>query len=170
MKKYVVFILAAVVIVLAYSASAFADLTISGEFVSKKVGEEYRNYFEDGEVTTGYDGVKWSIIDGALPPGLRLVEDGLGEAHLEGTPTTAGTYTFTLQASIRWLSTGETETGTKTFTITIMPASDGGSNNNNSNNGISPNNGSGGGGGGCDSGMSGLCLAVLAVFTLTRRK
>ncbi|MCB1920103.1 MAG: DUF4214 domain-containing protein [Candidatus Competibacteraceae bacterium] len=39
----------------------------------------------------------WSVVDGALPPGLTL-ESANGEAVLSGEPTRAGVYAFTMQA------------------------------------------------------------------------
>ncbi len=36
----------------------------------------------------------WSVVSGALPPGLSIAEQGV----ISGTPTTAGLYTFTVQA------------------------------------------------------------------------
>lgn len=42
--------------------------------------------------------VSWSIVSGALPPGLSLVELTDDYADLQGTPTTVGDYEFTVQA------------------------------------------------------------------------
>jgi hypothetical protein len=43
--------------------------------------------------------VTWSIFSGSLPPGLALVPFGDEDhAYIEGTPTTIGTYEFTVQA------------------------------------------------------------------------
>lgn len=39
----------------------------------------------------------WSIVEGALPPGLAI---GSTDGVISGTPTTAGTYTFTVRAEI----------------------------------------------------------------------
>ncbi len=62
--------------------------------------------FHVGEVGVGYAAValtasggvqpyKWTVSSGALPPGLTLGADG----SLSGTPASAGTFAFTIQAS-----------------------------------------------------------------------
>ena len=54
----------------------------------------------------------WSIASGALPAGITLSSAG----SLSGTPTTAGTFTFTVSV------TGGGQTATKLFTITVTAA------------------------------------------------
>ena len=41
----------------------------------------------------------WVVLSGALPPGLALNGSTSAATYIEGTPTTAGTYQFTLQAT-----------------------------------------------------------------------
>ncbi len=41
----------------------------------------------------------WAITSGTLPAGLTLANSTVAEAELSGTPTTAGTYNFDVQAS-----------------------------------------------------------------------
>jgi len=41
----------------------------------------------------------WVVLSGALPPGLALNGSTSSATYIEGTPTTAGTYTFTLQTT-----------------------------------------------------------------------
>src|SRR6478735_7221070 len=53
----------------------------------------------------------WSVTGGQLPPGLTLSSDG----SLSGTPTTAGTYTFTATVS------DGTSSSSKSLTVTIIP-------------------------------------------------
>jgi hypothetical protein len=53
----------------------------------------------------------WSVTSGQLPPGLTLSSDG----RLSGTPTTAGTYTFTATVS------DGTSSSSKSLTLTIIP-------------------------------------------------
>lgn len=51
----------------------------------------------------------WSIVSGSLPPGLRLSGN-----IISGTPTTRGTFAFTVR-----LTDGSGQQATKDFTITV---------------------------------------------------
>ncbi|MDX6400168.1 MAG: hypothetical protein QOF27_774 [Gaiellaceae bacterium] len=53
----------------------------------------------------------WSVTAGALPAGLTLSSDG----HLSGTPTAAGSYSFTATVS------DGTTSSSKSLTLTIIP-------------------------------------------------
>ena len=53
----------------------------------------------------------WSVTEGQLPPGLTLSSDG----HITGTPTTAGTYSFTATVSDGYSSSS------KKFTLIVIP-------------------------------------------------
>jgi hypothetical protein len=53
----------------------------------------------------------WSVTAGQLPPGLTLSSDG----HITGTPTTAGTYSFTVT-----VSDGNSSSSQK-LTLTVIP-------------------------------------------------
>ena len=78
---------------------------------SGTVGTAYHtNFFADG----GVQPYTWSIISGQLPPGLRL--DASAPAGISGTPTTAGTFTFTVAVTDS-AGTRTTEPGS----ITIQP-------------------------------------------------
>ena len=62
-------------------------------------------------------GFNWSVASGALPPGLLLTEgpEPFESAIISGTPTTAGTYAFTLN-----LVDGRPDiTAQRSFTITV---------------------------------------------------
>jgi hypothetical protein len=66
--------------------------TITTEALSSgTVGEFYccGNLFASG----GVQPYTWSVVAGTLPPGLTLPK---GENTISGTPTTAGTFTFTV--------------------------------------------------------------------------
>jgi hypothetical protein len=66
--------------------------------------------------------VVFSLFSGTLPPGLVLSNVGsTAQGQIDGTPTAAGTYNFTL------LATGPTNTGKKDFTIVVAPSPDTGS-------------------------------------------
>lgn len=53
----------------------------------------------------------WSVASGALPPGLALSSAGA----ISGTPTTAGTYTFTAK-----VSDGSNQTANRSFSVTVV--------------------------------------------------
>jgi hypothetical protein len=75
------------------------------------VGTAYRtNFFADG----GVQPYTWSIVAGQLPPGLKL--EPKPPAGLSGTPTAAGTFTFTVAVTDK-TKTQTTEPGS----ITIQP-------------------------------------------------
>ncbi|MCH3942700.1 MAG: RICIN domain-containing protein [Atopobiaceae bacterium] len=57
----------------------------------------------------------WSVKGGSLPTGLKLSKDGL----LSGTPTTAGTYTFTVAAD-----NDMGTPGTKSYTVVVRTPAD----------------------------------------------
>jgi hypothetical protein len=57
----------------------------------------------------------WVVASGTVPPGLALSSGGV----LSGTPTTAGTYTFTVRATD---SASPANVATKTYTVTIKMA------------------------------------------------
>ena len=74
------------------------------------VGAAYRqNLFAEGGSTP----YKWSVTAGQLPPGLSLVSASNGN-RIEGTPTRAGTFTFTLT-----VTDNLGQKGTQQTTITI---------------------------------------------------
>ena len=87
-----------------------------------------KNALPDGEVDKPYtqtlnaEGTEytmcWKIISGQLPPGLAFnCTDSKRTASISGTPTTPGTYKFTVQLSNCWAAP-ET-TATKEYTIKI---------------------------------------------------
>ena len=73
------------------------------------VGEFYccGNLFADG----GVPDYTWSLVSGELPPGLELSES---PGRITGTPTTAGTFTFTVRVTDSREAIAE-----RTFSITI---------------------------------------------------
>jgi Putative Ig domain len=81
------------------------------------VGETFQNDpFADGGTASG-DGVTpygWAVVSGSLPPGLTEEVLGGQSAMVFGTPTKAGTFTFTLKVTD---NAGATEQ--QAFSITI---------------------------------------------------
>lgn len=78
-----------------FSVTVGESFTLEEE-APAKVGEEYYATVEQEVLTTenGYDAeVTYAIVSGALPEGLELDSTGA----IEGTPTTAGSYTFTVR-------------------------------------------------------------------------
>jgi putative Ig domain-containing protein len=74
------------------------------------VGQSYATgVFADG----GIQPYSWSVIAGQLPPGLSLTSS---PGRITGTPTTAGTFTFTLR-----VADDGGQTASKQFSITISP-------------------------------------------------
>ena len=85
-------------------------LTITTQQLSSgTVGEFYccGNLFADG----GVPPYSWTLVSGELPPGLTLSES---PGRITGTPTTAGTFTFTVR-----VTDDRGEFTDATFSITI---------------------------------------------------
>lgn len=98
-------------------------LTIGSAFslakTTAKVGEAYSDKVATELVTedAGYSDIKYTIASGALPTGLSIADDGT----ISGTPTAAGTYTFTVNCYARqgsgWFASSFNYQ--ETFTITV---------------------------------------------------
>lgn len=71
------------------------------------VGSSYLDYFNAAD---GYPLYTWARTSGSLPPGILLDENGV----LSGTPTTAGTYTFTVR-----VTDSVNGTDSKSFTLIV---------------------------------------------------
>ncbi len=148
MKKFPclkVMMLATLLALLLTGASFAEKLTINGSLPDGRVGIPYR---PDFLYLTGYRRTnsyirsphvhKWMIINGSLPPGLKLWMAELGDvsyddwrgnikAEISGTPTKAGTYTFTVFVYDMSDVGSETE-AERTYTITITDISENGGN------------------------------------------
>ncbi|MEW5767715.1 MAG: putative Ig domain-containing protein [bacterium] len=91
-----------------------ATLTITTTSVpSGTVGTAYSQIVSATGGTTPYT---WSILSGSLPPGLSLTP-GTPNATISGTPTTAGTYNFTVR-----VTDAASQTDDQPLFITINPA------------------------------------------------
>ena len=75
---------------------------------------EFTNLWIDG--SGGVLPYSWAVTAGALPPGMTLIQDSLAgpSVRVGGTPTTAGTFTWTLK-----LTDAHALTTTRTFTATV---------------------------------------------------
>jgi hypothetical protein len=102
-------------------ASAFArvafrirpgPLLIRDDLPDGEVGVHYLHY---PLTATGASATEliWTIASGALPPGLHLGVSNLRGPFVDGEPTTAGTYTFTLHVSASGLE------GAREITVVI---------------------------------------------------
>jgi hypothetical protein len=102
---------------------------------------------------TGTAPITWTLDSGTLPAGLTLSSAGV----ISGTPTAAGTATFTVKAA------NGAGSDTRTLTITVNAASSVAP---------SPTPGSGGsGGGGCDAGAgAGIAVLSLMAFSAVQRR
>lgn len=83
-----------------------------------------QSYFTEWFIENIDQPVNYTLVTGSLPPGLTLSDVGspvTAEGEITGTPTTAGTYNFTLRAK------GPTATADQDFTIIIHAATDTGS-------------------------------------------
>jgi large repetitive protein len=76
-------------------------------------GEVGVTYSDQLTVTGGTSPFTWSVSSGSLPPGVTL---GASTGLLSGTPTTAGTYSFTVK-----VTDNSGLTSTEAATVTIIP-------------------------------------------------
>src|SRR3989344_1426982 len=99
------------------------SITTSSPLPNGKVGQVYGGSIS---ATGGTGAYGWSVVSGSLPPGLRLSPAPCGTpcqppVFLTGTPTTAGTYTFTIGLGIGTPGSF-TFTTNKQFTLTVDSA------------------------------------------------
>lgn len=72
-------------------------------------------YSQSITATNGATPYTWSIVSGSLPPGLSISTSGTPSTTISGTPTTTGTYGFTVQVT-------DADTGTDTQELSISVA------------------------------------------------
>lgn len=71
-------------------------------------------YSQQLRLNQKFPSVMWSVLSGSLPPGLRLSDNGL----ISGTPSIAGTFTFTVRA-VATSASGERFLVTRTYTLVV---------------------------------------------------
>ncbi|WP_458116492.1 fibronectin type III domain-containing protein [Arthrobacter sp. D2-10] len=112
----------------AASNSASATVADSGqlafltpsEMPDATVGQAYLGYIVCSD-PAGPSEFKFKLVSGSVPSGTRFVKNTLEnrpEARVTGTPTSAGTFTFTVEVEEE--NTGAT--ARRTFTIRVLPA------------------------------------------------
>jgi hypothetical protein len=78
------------------AAAVFFDADLSVVTQSPVMsGEQDKNYMLTLTAFGGTPPYSWSLIDGALCPGLSLVADGI----IEGQPSSAGTFSFNVKVT-----------------------------------------------------------------------
>ena len=87
----------------------------TGTLPTAYAGEEYSQTLQAKPGTVG-NALTWSVSSGNLPAGLQL---GESTGTISGTPTAAGSYTFTVQVTETPTDGGEALTATKQFTLTV---------------------------------------------------
>lgn len=116
--KILAFALACFMVCVQIPFSAFAagtdiraDLLSPDTLPDGRVEIAYNEEFcyDYSKFNNGFNQYSWSIIDGALPPGLELYPTSgpTWEPWINGTPTKAGTYTFTIQGAVTNYKNGE---------------------------------------------------------------
>ncbi len=84
-------------------------------FAAPPSGQVAVSYSQQLTVTNGTAPFSWAVTGGSLPPGLTLSSSGL----LSGTPTAAGSSTFTVQVTD---ASGSTASRSLTVTIAAAPS------------------------------------------------
>lgn len=56
-------------------------------------------YSQPVTATNGVQPYSWNLVSGSLPPGLTMSSTGTPSTTISGTPTTVGTYAFTVQVT-----------------------------------------------------------------------
>jgi hypothetical protein len=77
-------------------------------------------YAEHINTSGGSSDIEIYVLDGQLPPGIALREQG-DRAELYGTPTLDGQYLFTVEAVNHGDENGHDEYVSRGFVITIQP-------------------------------------------------
>ena len=105
--------------VLTVTSQSLLRITTASPLPNARVGENYTGFIE---ACCGQGGpIRWSLVNGTVPDGLRFAANDLRLTQTTavlGTATRVQTTTFTVRAR-----DGAGNTATKTFTLTVDPAS-----------------------------------------------
>ncbi|HEY4922326.1 MAG TPA: putative Ig domain-containing protein [Xanthobacteraceae bacterium] len=91
---------------------------VQGQFYNQPIlANDGDNEDQNPSSTDSDDVFTYAVTSGSLPPGLSLgAGPTAGGVPLSGTPTAAGTYTFTITAT-----SGDTSSGSQPYTLIIAP-------------------------------------------------
>ncbi len=92
-------------------------LTIEGNLPVGHLSFPYTAYLSP---SSGATVANWSVKSGALPPGIALANASPYRVNIQGTPTQAGTFSFTIEA--RENAASNPQTATRAISITIDTA------------------------------------------------
>ncbi|MHB8845267.1 MAG: putative Ig domain-containing protein [Nitrospirota bacterium] len=98
------------------TAEAAAPLRIAGGTTAWPSGTECVEYAYTVSASGGTETYAWSISSGSLPPGLSLGASGTPSTSISSTPTTSGTYNFTVKVTD---SAATANTDTKAYSIVV---------------------------------------------------
>ena len=123
MKKCFVVVLVGVLVGLVFASISWAitPMVLQGDFPDGTVGVRYRSWQDVKVLYVPDDYPTWEVVSGTLPPGLTLRKNGWVDginALLEGSPTQAGSYRFTIKVSAKSRVTNVVS-GAKEFVVTI---------------------------------------------------
>ncbi|HET6667673.1 MAG TPA: putative Ig domain-containing protein [Intrasporangium sp.] len=106
--------------VLTVTSQSLLRITTNSPLPNARVGQNYAGFIE-ACCGQGSGPIRWSLVNGRVPDGLRFAGNDLGLSQTTaviGTPTRVQTTTFTVRAR-----DGAGNTATKTFTLTVDPPS-----------------------------------------------
>jgi hypothetical protein len=103
------------------AAPALTITTTSGSLSTGTVNAAYPT--TNLNASGGFQPYTWSITSaaGTFPPGLNLSTSGSTAGQITGTPTTAGTYNFTVQVTDSATPTANTNSTSLTITVSAAP-------------------------------------------------